>query len=498
MADKLVKSFRVYGEIDIAKSLATLKGTTEEPKEFLIKGRVLNSVRDESGETPIVPDMEWDYFDKQGFVKAEHDPVTTTIEKSTGKVSVTSTPTFANIIGAPLERIQKSNKEVHITAGLFTDVQAAKDAVTLIKALEEWNRRHPNKPRTIGWSIEGGYIKKAKDGRYAGRVYNVALTANPQDKTTYAEMAHQNNVQMAKSLMAGHGVSPEAQSGGGALRKESLEGKAKDTKTNSSTKSKERKMKKFASKTDAKMHFVADGKSKEEATTLADQHFADQTKSREEAADTMKKSIDAALVICQEATEGLETFVKSMEVQPDDLVRFDVSLKKSVQEINAGAEVDGGDILIQQSKAILAVADQNRQSTTELAKNVAGLYGVLGTIVSLQKSIVEMQEETRAQSEAATERITQIGMGLRKSGSAVRVGDLGSLQPAEGSDVDGAGEDKTKAFEKNVSRYQIANFLADKSMADAEYARYHDAFRKGGFGLLPQQVQQEVRNHFTN
>jgi len=246
------------------------------------------------------------------------------------------------------------------------------------------------------------------------------------------------------------------------------------------------------------MHFVADGKSKEEATTLADQHFADQTKSREEAADTMKKSIDAALVICQEATEGLETFVKSMEVQPDDLVRFDVSLKKSVQEINAGAEVDGGDILIQQSKAILAVADQNRQSTTELAKNVAGLYGVLGTIVSLQKSIVEMQEETRAQSEAATERITQIGMGLRKSGSAVRVGDLGSLQPAEGSDVDGAGEDKTKAFEKNVSRYQIANFLADKSMADAEYARYHDAFRKGGFGLLPQQVQQEVRNHFTN
>src|SRR3990167_549851 len=389
--------FRIFGFIDLEKSLQVAPETEKVDsayKDFILRGRVLNAVKDAQNETPIIPEMDWSYFDKHGFVKYEHDPIEVVMENE-GKRIQKSTPDPENIIGAPLRRARKSDKEEFIEAALFTGMDKARGVVKLVKALQEHNRRFPNNQRTIGWSVEGQYLKMSRDGKYAGRVINLAITPNPQDLTTYVEQVQKSNLSFAKSLEAGYGVTPETKTDGGALRRESLEG-SPDKKANSQKRG-EKKMEHFASRQEAYAHHRGKGLSKEDAKKKVEEHFAAVGKAREDEQGGAEKSITNALASLSKSIEMLGAIQTSREERAAHIVSFDVELKKSVAALNANEEVDGAKFLANQGQAIVEVADMIREGQVESAKTdtevVKGITEVVNLVKSLYSCISDVREQ---------------------------------------------------------------------------------------------------------
>ena len=214
VAEDLTPDFVIMGDLDFAKTYASVEDGGG--KSYEIFGKVLNRVKDASGETPILEKMDWGYFDKGGMFKYEHDP-----RNAAG--NPVATP--RNVIGVPHERSEHDN-HVFLTGALLKGQPMAEDTVSLIKALADHNKRFPDHKRTLGFSIEGKYLYKS-GGKYAGKVINAVLSPNPQDVGAWVEAREKNNRAFAKSLSAGVGVAPGEQSGGGALRRESLEGSPK-------------------------------------------------------------------------------------------------------------------------------------------------------------------------------------------------------------------------------------------------------------------------------
>ena len=207
-------NWKLYGELDLNKSCM---GDEAQQDHWIIKGIILTPNRDQQGEVPIVEKMDWSYFDRQGFIKFEHDPA--------------GVPSPTNIIGVPhirkavdqgvyLEGRLLPRDEEDVLKGLTKDY--ARETAALIKALNKHNSEHPNQKRTPGFSIEGKYLSKSSDGHYIGKVINVAITANPQDINTYVEMAKSHNADMIKSMSTGAAYGLTDQVGGAALRKESI------------------------------------------------------------------------------------------------------------------------------------------------------------------------------------------------------------------------------------------------------------------------------------
>jgi hypothetical protein len=207
-------NWKLYGELDLNKSCM---GDEAQQDHWLIKGLILTPNKDQQGEIPVVEKMDWSYFDRQGFIKFEHDP---------GGI-----PSPTNIIGVPhirkavdqgvyLEGRLLPRDEEDVLKGLTKDY--ARETAALIKALNKHNSEHPNQKRTPGFSIEGKYLSKSSDGHYIGKVINVAITANPQDINTYVEMAKSHNADMIKSMSTGSTYGVTDQTGGAAMRKESI------------------------------------------------------------------------------------------------------------------------------------------------------------------------------------------------------------------------------------------------------------------------------------
>lgn len=84
--------------------------------------------------------------------------------------------------------------------------------------------------RRLGFSIEGKVIRRSDSTIEKAKIRNVAVTNCPVNTDATWEVLeksmYHSDIAM-KSLAAGYGVSPGAQSGGAALRVESLDSKAK-------------------------------------------------------------------------------------------------------------------------------------------------------------------------------------------------------------------------------------------------------------------------------
>lgn len=85
--------------------------------------------------------------------------------------------------------------------------------------------------KKLGFSIEGKVIRREDKTIHKARIRNVAITNCPVNTDCTWDTLNKSffDPEMAvKALTAGFGTSPAAQSGGGALRSESLESDAKD------------------------------------------------------------------------------------------------------------------------------------------------------------------------------------------------------------------------------------------------------------------------------
>ncbi len=467
--------FKIHGEFDLVKSAPAAD------KGIVIRGRILEEKKDVQGETPIVAEMDWSHFDKRGFIKDEHDPVEFVMEKGQPKV-LRTVPSPDNIIGIPLKR-EVVGKSVFITARLFPNNPRTIKLIDLMRSFDEHNRLHPESPRHVGFSIEGNYTKKLPNGRYAGSVYNVALTHKPQDPETFAEV-----VTLAKSMMAGYATSPETMAGGGTLRRESLEGSKRN---HSSTNPHEVTM--FKSKSECYAHHMKAGKSKEDAARLAAEWEEEQGRAKGAKAEAFGKSIQTALDAFKKSLTVVNEFVPAIEKRATEIAGFGEELRKSIEPVKEGKEVDGVKLLETQASATISVGDIQKESSVALAKSMAAIAEGMTEIVNLVKSMQEQQTATQEFVESVNTDLQTFVKGVRINGG--RTTENLDRLPVEGVQVAG--------LNKSVSKRDIGLFLVRRGQEEAGagrngnvYFNAHDAFRVSGLMGLNKSIQEEVIKQF--
>ena len=196
--------------------------------------------------------------------------------------------------------------------------ELAKATYDLLLEMEEHNKRHPGMPQKGGWSIEGEYLSKSKQtGLVKARVVNVVFTTKPRNMSTYAEILH-------KSLEVGYGMSPETQTGFGALRKESLQG----TK-NHATKNNKGENKMFKTKEEVYKEAISNGKSVEEARKAALDFESDKNKTVTDSFTSAEKSLGTSKELLEKSIKTAQD-VNTFEVELD-LESYKKGLSKSIQ-----------------------------------------------------------------------------------------------------------------------------------------------------------------------
>jgi hypothetical protein len=456
-------------------------GNEPSKEEYLIKGKILNPVKDESGETPILEMMDWSYFDQKGMLKFEHDPTEVAIEK--GKVVRQRIINDGeNIIGVPMKRIV--NKDgVYLEARIMPETSQAKKTIQIMKAFEAHNKIHPEAKRNFGFSIEGKYSTKYSDGRYGGKVYNVVLTPQPKDPTTCAELA----VTLAKSFAAGYGVSLETQTGGGALRKEDLAGK----NNNSKTKKTEKHM--FRTPKEVYEDCIKKGMSKEDAKKEAEAFAANKKKSADDASDGMEKSVTASLDYFTKAIDSLTVLQTKVGEGQTVLTGFDTSFKKSLSDMSEDKPVDGAKFMAEQGSAVVEIGKLHTESTDLIAKSITSMASGMKELVNLIKSVRVQSIETQDYVEAMNADVEAMKTGFRKSVNGITAN-------VENFQTD-LGEDADKIL-KSVSRNSVQGFLVQRATTVAdpvkqkEYFAAHDSFRMTGINGLSKSLQTEIVEHF--
>ncbi len=495
---KIGDSFKIAAFFDFDMPLQKSElGIHVPDDDYIIKGRMLNRVRDVSGERPIIPEMDWSYFDKNGFVKYEHDPIETTITKS-GTVTTVVRPDPDNIIGAPLKRYRINDSEEHLIGALFPQMDNAQKVVKLIKALREHNTKFPNNQRTIGFSIEGKYTKRLKNGDYAGKVINVVVTPNPQEVTTYMEQAQKSNLALVKSMEAGYGTNPDSQTGGGALRKESLEGANSNKHSKSGEKS---KMGKFSSRQEAYEAFRKQGKNHADALKAVEEHFAEKSQARADCNTAVEKSLGAAIENFKKSVDGLTIFVTNLEQRSVEVASADAEIKKSIAIMDESKEIDAAKFIGIVGKVTSSVAAMVREGQMELAKSIGSIAVGLSEITNILKSIDIRVSTLEEGIDATNEQVARVEVGLKKSQAGISLIDKGSVN-TEGADTDD-GAPKGIALLKSLSSIRVENYLVDRGAAEKDIQKSREYFaaqtmmRERGIVALSKSIQDELVAHLT-
>jgi hypothetical protein len=318
--------------------------------ESYIVGGVL-STEDKDIDGEMLKDVDYTYFmDGHGKVKYEHEEI--------------KGP--ASIIGFPLDLVHKAGKtyfraklvsfDPNLPEEKLTSQQKlAKATISLLKHMEDFNKANPTAPQQIaGWSVEGEYLKKSKDGTVKARIANVVFTTKPRNINTFA--------QIMKSLSVGYGMTPEAQTGFSATQKESLEGSIKNHQPKGVSKMK--------TKNDVYREALAKGLSKEEAKKAAEEFEKNQSKENDESFEKAAKSLSASREALKKSLDSANE-VKAIESEVEGIRG---KLKKSLATDDKGEIEDIGKFLSETAntsvKSIEAV-EQLSQNVEKLAKSLA-------------------------------------------------------------------------------------------------------------------------------
>jgi hypothetical protein len=170
-----------------------------------INGIISTDSKDYDGDEMIQDRLDFSIFEKSGRVKYEHhkdlDPKFN-IGMTLGTVRLGKRTDFVGHIFA------KAGTPQH---------DIAKAALGDMENMKAWTLAHPDNPRIMGFSIEGGMVKDKKTGKMLkGIVTDVVLTGKPKNAETYANFY--------KSFEAGSAVDLPDMTGSQAGRKQHLDG----------------------------------------------------------------------------------------------------------------------------------------------------------------------------------------------------------------------------------------------------------------------------------
>lgn len=183
-----------------------------------IVGIMSTERRDRQGETVIAKGLDFEEFLHHGHFNDNHSQATSAI------VGYPESVTFHK----SLEQFDSRLKSVSgwtCRGYVLKGTQRADGIWELAKALQGV----PGKK--LGFSIEGKVIRRSDKTIEKANIRNVAITncpVNTDCSWSLLEKSFYDEDLAIKSMMAGHGVSPATQSGGGAIRVESLDSEARD------------------------------------------------------------------------------------------------------------------------------------------------------------------------------------------------------------------------------------------------------------------------------
>lgn len=424
--DEMDKTFRFFVPLELQKS-------EEDPEGWFVRGVISTKTKDFDGETVVQKGLDFDtYFRDNGFIKYEHRH---------------DTP--ENIIGVPFNP-EVSDNETRIKGVLFKSVRMAKKVYELAKSLEEHNLKHPTNQRQLGWSIEGKYLNRdPKTGMVEkALVTNVVITPNPKNTDTYLELC--------KSLKAGYGTSPETQTGGGALRKESLEGSPKEELP--STKEKTQ----FDNYDDAYAHFTAQGLSHEEASKKAKKSLKQEAK---KAMD--EKEFEALKGEVTELKDMMKSLTESKTVAPGG---------GSDEEFIDGTELvrDISEKLETITKSLGETREGYDNALKEIAKGLGSVGEHISTIAETQENLnQEFSELKKAQEE--TDKLVK---AIARQDGGVAFSNL--AEERIGEDV----------AEGTLTKSQVTEILTDMALEGKLPGPVVTSFELNGW--LPDEVKKSV------
>lgn len=439
-----MNDWKFYGEIDLEKSVQA-----EGDDAAYLSGLILTKSKDLQNETPILDRMDWSYFDKNGFVKYEHDSV------------AGANPD--NIIAVPHERISTENGEFLKSRLLFRDYDDvkkgvpdyARSTVALIKAVQEHNKKFPQNARTVGYSIEGKYLGKSENGGYWGRPINVVISPNPIGTDTYAEISKAHNSNLIKSLMTGATVTPETQVGGAALRKESIQGATKVD---------------FKNKDEAKKYFMDDeGMDESDALQKANDLFPESDVKK--SLGLIEKSLNRLVGLFEKSNKPKPPADFEEDTDPDDEEddepeEDDEEPKAMAKSLNYDEEIaDITPVFTEMVKSLNTAEKTN----AELIKSVVAMAaGFEALVQSQQKELSEMRKSL----EQTTRMVKAIGESSR---------DVSFLNLNDENVVDTEGQ---KTLSKSVISNWMIGMATQRKIAPVEITKFEQS------GQIPQHIAE--------
>lgn len=408
--------FNFFAEAYLAKS-----GNKKEA--YKVGGILSTEDRDTDGE--ILKSIDWTYFTGGfGKIKYEHHDI--------------KEPDC--FVGFPT-KLFKSGKAWHFEGELIpfdpdlpeeklsTQQKLAKSLVSLLEHIEDFNKSHDVKQRA-GWSIEGEYLGKSKEGLVKARAVNVVFTTKPRNTETLAVLL--------KSLDMGYGMTPEAQTGFSAFRKESLEG---GTKYNDGNKSHnhigERKM--FKTFEEIYKACIAKGMKHEDALAEAKKQMAEKNKAVEADFGKAEKSLGASREKLEKSIAGLTDLSK---------IEFDVDvdsqktkLEKSIRTLQSpeeGEEPDLGNFLKQQSNVLMNILksqDIINKKVGLLAKSISLTNEAALETIENDNFVCNAAADLRGEMQQLEKSISVLVKSIRTKGAGLTTDNLAALNvAADGSE----------------------------------------------------------------
>ena len=359
-------------------SIDTRLAKSGDPKRGVkIRGLSTATTKDIDGEN--VNYVDWGPFLKNGMIKWEHDEIK-------GPDAYCGVPT----------KVFKKGNKTYFEGNLFPydpnvpdeklgpQEKLAKSAHKFLEMIEKHNALHPNNPRKIGISLEGGYLPGSTKDNVKALVVDIVMTTKPRHPMTYVELA--------KSLTVGHGTSPDTQTGFGATRKESIIGGIKDQVFHKYNKGAKKKM----TKMDFYFKHKQAGMTDEDAAKKAEEDYEGQQTSLKKSFETSQVALSGSREKLSEAITGLEE-VSSSEIEFDTETHRK-SLKKSIS-FEDPEQADPTEFLNQVANGQIAIVQgitAMNNNLTKLAKSISTFVGAQGDQLTVSEFVQDTTNMTQA------------------------------------------------------------------------------------------------------
>mgnify|MGYP001174117648 CR=1 FL=1 len=455
-----MNTFEFYAPAYLAKS-----GNKNKP--YVVGGLISDDKKDLDGE--CMKSLDWSIFTSGfGKIKYEHKDIPephcfigfpTQLKKSGDK-------TFfeGELVGfdpdLPDEKLSQQQRN-------------AKSTVSLLQHMEEFNRTHPNGPlQKAGWSIEGEYLSKSKNGDVAARVVNVVFTTKPRNMRTFAEL--KKSTEFKKALELNNTIGSTDQTGFDATRKENLVTKNK-------------KGKKMKTKFDVYRTAISKGSTPEDAKKEADKWEEDRVEDLEKSSAVAEKSLDSTK---NALNKSIETAQKVQEVEIDlDVKGHKKGLAKSIP--TGKEDADATEYLTEQSEVLMAVLegmDAINKKINMLAKSIEIMASSQVAGVDSQSHLLKSVDTANSHIEAVKVGIFTLGEKLRsKPANNGLITDTAKIQFQDNN----AENQDQKPLNKSQVTYILEQLLEEKKIDENTLINYVGG---GQHAQVPEEVTELVKS----